>query len=194
MSELSRRSLVATAAALPALAVPAAAADLMNGNHPDAELLRLGAEFEKIEQEWLDLRAVERRRSAARDAAQERAGFPRRERADFSSYDEYHAYNEKKWAVWYEGKDEQDAETDEGGVNVVLDDLCEREYELIDKIMLHEPTTLAGVAVIARAAMMDVAEWWDDGINGEKNVRHFFEAFCSVAGVKSAVLIDAERV
>ncbi len=44
MSHLSRRSLVTSAAALPALAVPAAVAEAIGPNHPDAELLRLGVE------------------------------------------------------------------------------------------------------------------------------------------------------
>jgi hypothetical protein len=46
-SIVSRRTLVASAAALPALAVPALAA----GDTHDAELLRLGAELEQGEQE-----------------------------------------------------------------------------------------------------------------------------------------------
>jgi hypothetical protein len=172
MSKLSRRALVTTTAALPAAAIVASAAPvlalpsaagLVDGNHPDSELLRLGAEFEKIEQEWLGRCAIERKRRAAQTAAHEHAGLPRRDPADFSSHDEYCAYNEKRWAVWYEGKDEEEAETDyKRGVNVVLDDLCERKYELIDEIMSHEPTTLAGLAVMARAVMMDSSEWWDE--------------------------------
>jgi hypothetical protein len=193
MSELSRRSLVATAAVLPALAAPAAAANLIDGNSFDAELLRLGAEFEKIEQEWLVWRAVERKRRAAHTAACERAGLPRRDFADFSSYDEWRAYNEKRWAVPYEGKDQEEAETDEHGVDVVMGDLCARKNKLIDAIMSHEPTTVAGLTVMARAVMMHSVEWWDDGADGEEHACHFFEAFCSVVGTKSAVLINAAR-
>lgn len=37
-TQLSRRSLVSSAAALPALAMPAAAVDLADPSHPDAEL------------------------------------------------------------------------------------------------------------------------------------------------------------
>jgi hypothetical protein len=44
MTDLSRRSLVAGAAALPALAVPAIAAD----KHPDEKLLKLGREFDRL--------------------------------------------------------------------------------------------------------------------------------------------------
>jgi hypothetical protein len=49
MPNLSRRHLVTTAAALPALAVPAFAA-----NHPDAELIALGDELLKVWPEYRD--------------------------------------------------------------------------------------------------------------------------------------------
>lgn len=49
MSHLSRRSLVATAGVLPALAVPALASfDL---DHPDAELFRLAVQLEAVGRE-----------------------------------------------------------------------------------------------------------------------------------------------
>ena len=59
MSKLSRRHLVTTAAALPALAIPAIADP--NGPNPDAELLRLGAELDAIIVEWRAQRAIDQK-------------------------------------------------------------------------------------------------------------------------------------
>jgi hypothetical protein len=58
MSKLSRRSLVASAAALPALAVPAVAVASAEPSD-DTELLRLGALFEPIEREYYGRIAAE---------------------------------------------------------------------------------------------------------------------------------------
>ena len=48
MPNLSRRHLVTTAAALPALAVPALASDATGPNHPDADLIALGIAFDEV--------------------------------------------------------------------------------------------------------------------------------------------------
>jgi hypothetical protein len=50
MLKLSRRTLVATAAVLPALVVPAGAA---LASDEDPELLALGVEFEKVAVDWI---------------------------------------------------------------------------------------------------------------------------------------------
>jgi hypothetical protein len=64
MPNLSRRHLVTTAAALPALAVPGLAAEAIGPNHPDAELIALGDELLRLWPEFL----------AARDAFNESGG------------------------------------------------------------------------------------------------------------------------
>jgi broad specificity phosphatase PhoE len=66
MPNLSRRHLVTTAAALPALAMPAVTSDATGPNHPDAKLLRLGAEFEAIIVDWHAQRAIDSERRAGR--------------------------------------------------------------------------------------------------------------------------------
>jgi hypothetical protein len=96
-SILSRRTLVASAAALPALAVPA----LASADNPDAELLRLGAELEHVEQEWLARRALDRKWSAACERAREVAGMPRKKHSDFDDYEDFIAYNKMCRAVPY---------------------------------------------------------------------------------------------
>ena len=62
MSKLSRRTLVATAAALPALVVPAGAA---LASDEDPELLVLGIEFEKVAVDWVRQRRSDRQPSSA---------------------------------------------------------------------------------------------------------------------------------
>jgi len=64
MPNLSRRHLVTTAAALPALAVPALASDVIGPNHPEAELIALGDELLSLWPEFV----------AARDAFNESGG------------------------------------------------------------------------------------------------------------------------
>src|SRR5690242_17900153 len=77
MSQLSRRSLVSSAAALPALAVPAVAF----ADNPDAELVRLGEQFEGYQSSYRALLAdYNEKARAADDLAFERmraANLPR---------------------------------------------------------------------------------------------------------------------
>jgi hypothetical protein len=181
MSNLSRRTLVTGAAALPALAVPAIASEPI-GDHPDAELLRLGAQLERVEAEWLARCAVDRKRRAAHEAACIAAGLPKIP-FDGEHVDEYTAYEKKRARVPYEGKQAEAAETDEHGSNVVWVDIHDRMFDLIDKIMEQRSQTVAGLAVQARAIVMDNAEWWDAGAEGtapeQDRARLFLESLCS---------------
>jgi hypothetical protein len=74
MSNLSRRTLVSSVAALPALAVPAVAS--FSSDHPDAELLRLGVQLEEIGRLVDAENAEGHRRYNEWQAACERAGLP----------------------------------------------------------------------------------------------------------------------
>ena len=108
MSNLSRRHLVAGAAALPALAIPAIADP--NGPNPDAKLLRLGVELDAIIIEWHAQRAIDQKHAVAWQAAVEAAGLPDRNRDDFAELDEFIAYNRRRGAIEVPGfpKDEDD--------------------------------------------------------------------------------------
>ena len=113
----SRRAILAGAAmlpavSLPALAAPAFASDAFGPNHPDAELLRLGAELEPVEQEWLAQQRIDRRHRDAHFASIEAAGLPNKYAREFGSVDEMLAYHAKQAAVWYEGKEEDEADPD----------------------------------------------------------------------------------
>src|ERR1700733_3829871 len=158
MSSLSRRHLVTTAAALPALAMPAFADP--NGSNPDAELLRLGVELEAVIVEWRAQRALDVKQSAAIDAALEAAGLPD---IDYGSLpdDEFRAYLAKRDAITgpiYRAVgvvDEDDKEVD------AWDDIHGRMWPMIDAIMAQQPRTLAGLAVVARAFTLHHAEQWE---------------------------------
>jgi hypothetical protein len=51
------------------------------------------------------------------------------------------------------------------------DEEIEREYELIDKIMSHQPVTREGLALQCRALIMDGFGTWDD--NGPTHIARF---------------------
>jgi hypothetical protein len=76
--------------------------------------LRLGAELEQIEQEWLIQYAIDDKRAAAKEAACERAGLPdipfNKEKVE-----EWRAYQNKQNSIACEGKEEVEAETDASG-------------------------------------------------------------------------------
>ena len=194
MSILSRRTLVTSTAALPALALPAFASEPVGPDHPDAELLRLGAQLERVEAEWLARCAVDRKRRTAHEAACIAAGLPK---IPFDTTDEYIAYEKKRDSVSYEGKEAEAAETDEHGVDVVWDDILDRMFDLIDKIMEQAPQTVAGLAVQARSTVMDNAEWWDwgaaecYGTEKEDRARLFLESLCSFLRICPAPIQQA---
>jgi hypothetical protein len=55
MTAASRRSVLTALAAVPVAGVPAVADAAAFATHPDAELLRLGAEFDRLHDAWLPL-------------------------------------------------------------------------------------------------------------------------------------------
>jgi hypothetical protein len=91
MSTLSRRTLVTSAVALPALAVPQLTPEAFGPDHPDAELLPLGLELEQFEREWSLQQTIDAKQFAVWEAACIAAGLPR---IEFGSVpvEEYRAY------------------------------------------------------------------------------------------------------
>jgi hypothetical protein len=185
MPMLSRRHLVTTAAALPALTIPAIADP--NGPNPDAELLRIGVELEALIPEWHAQRAFDRESTIAWQAAVEAVGLPDRNRDDFADLDEFIAYNQSRGAVEVPGfpKDEDDEDP--------WDDIHGRMWPLIDAIMEYNAQTAAGFAVQVRAVSLYHAELWDGELEEGEHHRGFIEAACAFAGVVP-VPLDAEAV
>jgi hypothetical protein len=194
MPNLSRRHLVTTAAALPALAVPAFAADATGPNHPDAELLRLGVELEALIVDWHAQQAIDRKEWADVDVALEAAGLPDIERGSLPD-DEYRAYQLKRAAATDSIFDDWRGRRgrDENGVLIAWRDLHNRENPLIEAIMAIKPRTLAGLGVVARAFTLHHAEQWEHDYDEGLHHREFMEAVCAIAGVVP-VPLDAEVV
>jgi hypothetical protein len=179
MPNLSRRHLVTTAAALPALAIAQPAGD-------DAELLRLGVELEAVIVDWHALQAIDRKEWADVDAALEAAGLPDIERGSLPD-DEYRAYQLKRAAATDPIYDARVRDgLDENGISIAWRDIHDRQDPLIDAIMAHKPRMLAGLAVIARAFTLHHAEQWEPNADDDLHHRAFMEAVCGFAGVVPA--------
>ena len=192
MSQLSRRHLVT--AALPALAVPALASEVIGPNHPDAELLRLGAELEAVIVDWHAQRTIDRKQSAAIGEALKAAGLADIDHRNLPD-DEFRTYLAKRDAITgpiYRARAAGDV--NEHGEEVdVWDDIHGRMWPLIDAIMVIKPRTRAGLAVMARAFTLHHAEQWEPDADDGLHHRAFMEAVCGFAGVVP-VLLDAEAV
>ena len=192
MSILSRRSLVTSAAALPALAVSALASDAIGPNHPDAELLRLGSELEALIVDWHAQQRTDAARRELRGAVCVKAGLPRIKYGSIPD-DEYDAYEEKREAVLGSLSSWADPDTNEHGKSMAWNNIHDRQFPLIDAIMALKPHTLAGLAVIARAFTLFHSEQWEPAINSDdpQHRRAFMESVCAVVGV---VPVPAEAV
>src|ERR1022692_1932251 len=161
MSKLSRRTLVTSAAALPALAVPALASnatDLHDPNHPDAELLRLGVQLEALIVDWHAQGAIDADHYAARMAACEAAGLPS-SKLESLPEDERRAYQDKRIAVM-SALHLDDDDINEAGGSIAWNDIHGRMWPLIDVIFDHKAQSVAGLAMLARAVSLSHEELW----------------------------------
>ena len=190
MSKLSRRTLVTSAAALPALAVPAFASGALGPDHPDAELLRLGAKLDPIIRRWAAKRAVEVQWHAEWEAICERAGLPRIEGGTIAD-DDWHAHQEKRWAI--RPAHEEEDEVDERGWSVDWMDILETLDTLTKEIISRKAQTVSGLAVQARAMTVYYSELWDGGRSDDdpQDHRNFIEAVCAFVGITPEPLLAA---
>jgi hypothetical protein len=183
MPNLSRRHLVTTAAALPALAVPAFASEAIGPNHPDIELLRLGVELEAVIVEWHAQRAIDRKHSAAVYAALEAAGLSDIDHHRSLPDDEFRAYLAKRDAVTEPIYRASSDDVNEAGESIAWNDIHGRMWPMINAVLECKAQTLAGFAVQARAITLSHAELWEDAIGHDEDHRPFLEAACAFAGV-----------
>jgi hypothetical protein len=126
--------MLATLSAVPVAGIAGAAlADASNAD--DAELLRLGAELDRLDAEWLAL-----------------------------------------------SNEEPDSDL------IAWSSFLDRFGELIEQIMPLRATSLAGIAVQARALVIGQSEWWQ-GDNSEFEMpRLFLESLCAFLNVVPAPL------
>jgi hypothetical protein len=61
-------------------------------------------------------------------------------------------------------------------------DIHDRLAPLADRIMEHRPKTVAGLAIVARAASYVGSEWFED-LEDEERGRAIIEAMCAFCGV-----------
>jgi hypothetical protein len=175
MSALSRRLLVTSAAALPALAVPAVAANIDN---PDAELIALGEAYVSL---WPDL-------IAARNAFNEKAGLAEElawQRLGYESEPE-HCTSElrKRWL------DECHKTGDELGSNVLWEKLSAVDWRvapIAEQIMAKPGHSLAGLRAKVILAVHVNPDLWDEPFDDldwdKRTIRSLIEAACSVSGL-----------
>jgi hypothetical protein len=182
MPNLSRRHVVSIAAVLPALAVPALASDAIGPNHPDAELLRLGAELEAVIVDWHAQRSIDQAERDSREKACIRAGLPRIEFGSIPD-DEWRAYEDKRDAVTGLIHRAGGHVNEDGEEVDVWDEILGGMWPLIDAIMAIKPHTLAGLAVMARAFTLHHAEQWEPDADDGLHHRAFMETVCAFAGV-----------
>jgi hypothetical protein len=62
-------------------------------------------------------------------------------------------------------------------------DIHDRMWPLANRIMEHRPKTLAGLAVLARAASFAREDWFDDEHEESETGRSIIEAMCAFCGV-----------
>jgi hypothetical protein len=195
MSKLSRRTLVTSAAALPALAVPALAADAIGPGHPDAELLRLGAKLEPVERDWFEQTALDRKDNRAFEAACEAAGVPRKDFDDFEGEDDcekrlhLRAYHDKRMAVEYDGKEVVDADPDLKR----WERIHGRMWPLVDAILAVKPQSPAGLSILTRAVALAHAEWWLEGGEEREAATAYIESVATFLGIKPAPIRLSEE-
>jgi hypothetical protein len=189
MQSLSRRSLVTSAAALPALAVPAVAVAPVE---QDADLQRLGKELEALIVEWHAQRLIDARICAGWETACVQAGLPRLEQQwTLDQHDEWLEHAEKRQAIRGPFADYEDADTNERGESIAWNRIHGVMFPLIDDILSRQATTIAGLAVQARAITLNWSERWGNEYQSDDTLRIFMERVCAFAGVKPVPHDDA---
>ncbi len=170
---LSRRTLVTTAAALPALAVPAVAAAIEQQNHPDAKLIALGEQYERLLPTfWERTDDFNSACNAAHALAYERIGV-----------DPSAKLTSEQREVWCE---ELKASEREMGVAAATDryDVVARQHDaMVDKIIATPAHTVKGLRAKALAAMQWNDNLWDDDDLRSRTLRDLIEAVFAVTDV-----------
>jgi hypothetical protein len=186
MSKLSRRTLVATAAVLPALVVPAGAA---LASDEDPELLALGVEFEKAAVDWVRQRQSDRANSDEWDARVETAsGIPRDQAPKIVAPAFWEDHPDKAAIaysrVWIQISDELYRGPNGEDLGAMRwSAIHDRMWPLANRIMQDRPKTVAGLGIVARAASFVCEEWFDDEHPDPDQDRSIIEAMCAFCGV-----------
>jgi hypothetical protein len=181
MSQLSRRTLVSSAAALPALTVPALA---LAGN-PDAELLRLGAQLAVLEQERAAQMAKDRAEQDLVEAeVEKRTGIALCDAPELTYENRETGYWELRDRACKELSGLNPDDEDENGRSK-WDRVHSRLFPILNAILALRASTAEGLKVQARAIVLAASDLWD-GEPQPENERHeqrFIEAACAHFGM-----------
>lgn len=191
-NQTTRRAMLAGAAvasvAMPALSVAVAE----TGDH---ELLTLGPTLDRLETDWLAQSLVEAGETAIWEAACIKAGLPRI-KIDYDApaheKEEYHARCDARAKI-SDQLPERNGEVDEHGCSIFWNEYLDRMSPLVNEILSHDATTLAGMILQTRASMLDNSSWWTaPRFEGTDQDRAFFESLCSFLKIKPVVLAFVE--
>jgi hypothetical protein len=194
-ANLSRRALVRGAAAVPAVAGLSAAIPALASaaDSPDAQLLALRAELDRICEQWLTQRALDDEDSAIFEARVFAAtGIAYRDAPAMTEENRDTGY----WAVRDKVIEENPRHDDPDPDLTEWDQIHDRMFPLVDKILAYKAQAVAGLAVQAQAMALCHPELWDeDNGNSEEDCRHrlFIEAVCAFVGVKPVAVLAAEK-
>jgi hypothetical protein len=149
---------------------------------PDADLLAIGRELDKIEDAWHQQTEAEDRHHAAKEAACHAVGLyemPPPDPGDKQAWRAWEANERRRNMVPYEGKDEDDADINDAGESIAWNAINDQSFDLLDRALAMRATTVAGLAVQLRA--FDLA--LGDMIN-EPHIERMLVAVREFAGVK----------
>jgi hypothetical protein len=93
-----------------------------------------------------------------------------------------------------EGEEEEKADLDENGGSIAWNRIQGRMYDLIDQISEHKPATVAGVAVLMRAFVLENEEWWGADNEEYARLRAGLGPICSFLNIKPAPIQEAELI
>jgi hypothetical protein len=188
-TELSRRALVRGATALPAVAGLSATIPTLasTADNPDAELLALRAQLDRVCEQWLAQRALDDEDSAILEAKVfAETGIAYRDAPAITDENRNAGYWAARYKVIDETPDGRDPELEEWGR------IHDRMYPLIDKILAYKARTIPGLAIQAQAMALSHPELWDED-EEDCHYRLFIEAVCAFVGVKPVAVLAAEK-
>jgi hypothetical protein len=184
-SNLTRRALVASAAAVPAVALPGLASD------EDRELFALGFELDQVAADWLRQFKKDRARLAEVEARIEAAtGIPRDQRPPSVLPAEYTKHPDLPGAAYWRTADqlwnEMGPTLGPNGEDLgekIWNEIHERLFPLAERIVTFRPKTIAGLAIVALAASLLCADEWDMSDDWRSFERQMIEVMCAFCGV-----------
>jgi hypothetical protein len=188
-STLTRRAVVASTAAMPAAAALDLPAAALADPAADAKLLRLGADLDRIEQDYIAQQAIDAKENTAWEAACEAAGMSHMDFEDFPSRDEFLAYHDKRWSLHTE-EFMREQEHEKLGLPSAWEEIQNPLFPLVEEILTLRASTPAGLAVQAKAVAYAAADLWD-GNSENPHERWFIEAVCAFCNIKPAPIAAA---